>query len=142
MRNCTRHVMFYRDWSQRSRCHLVAACDVPSLMFSKCRIRWCTFLTACLGNRQEQTVPHFSASRPMGPKPPFDFSPPSPPETSTLTLTFPDKHILLLMLNRPGALNVLTTLMEEELGKVMDWFDEESSLRWVCLRRYSFDFNS
>ncbi|KAI0093311.1 ClpP/crotonase-like domain-containing protein [Irpex rosettiformis] len=61
-----------------------------------------------------------------------DFSLPIPP-TSTIALSFPEKHVLLLTFNRPKALNVLTQTMEEEIGRAMDWFEKEPSLGVVIV---------
>lgn len=39
---------------------------------------------------------------------------------------------MLLMFNRPKALNAMTPVMERDIGKVLDWFDNEPSL-WAVI---------
>ncbi|KAK0467584.1 enoyl-CoA hydratase/carnithine racemase [Armillaria novae-zelandiae] len=50
----------------------------------------------------------------------------SPPHSSELILAFPSRHVLLLTLNRPNALNSVT------LCAVLDWFEREKEL-WVLV---------
>ncbi|KAI0700912.1 ClpP crotonase [Cytidiella melzeri] len=61
-----------------------------------------------------------------------DFAQPVP-KTTAILLSFPARHVLLLTLNRPKAYNAVTQTMEEEIGRVMDWFDDESSFRVVVI---------
>ncbi|GJN91578.1 hypothetical protein Rhopal_004601-T1 [Rhodotorula paludigena] len=57
---------------------------------------------------------------------------PRPPPTGPhLVVTFPHPKVLQLRLNRPEALNAMTDELEGDLRKVLDWFEDETSL-W-CL---------
>lgn len=57
---------------------------------------------------------------------PFQTPPPNP---TTALLTFPTPHILLVTLNRPAALNSITSSGNAELHDVWEWMDDEPSLR-------------
>ncbi|KAJ7472290.1 enoyl-CoA hydratase/carnithine racemase [Mycena galericulata] len=60
-------------------------------------------------------------------------SSPTPPSVSNeIIVNFPKEHILLLTLNRPKSLNALTPQMEDDLRRVLNWFEEEPSL-WVVI---------
>ncbi|PBK80037.1 enoyl-CoA hydratase [Armillaria gallica] len=56
----------------------------------------------------------------------------SPPHSSELILAFPSRHVLLLTLNRPDALNSVTVELADELCAVFDWFEREKEL-WVLV---------
>ncbi|KAK0207270.1 enoyl-CoA hydratase [Armillaria fumosa] len=56
----------------------------------------------------------------------------SPPHSSELILAFPSRHVLLLTLNRPDALNSVTVELADELCAVLDWFEREKEL-WSVL---------
>ncbi|KAK0479854.1 ClpP/crotonase-like domain-containing protein [Armillaria luteobubalina] len=56
----------------------------------------------------------------------------SPPHSSELILAFPSRHVLLLTLNRPNALNSVTVELADELCAVLDWFEREKEL-WVLV---------
>ncbi|GAA5826911.1 hypothetical protein JCM11251_002156 [Rhodosporidiobolus azoricus] len=49
-----------------------------------------------------------------------------------LVVSVPQPKTLLLRLNRPEALNAMTDELEGDLCKVLDWFEEETSL-WVIV---------
>ncbi|KAK4058011.1 hypothetical protein OIO90_000750 [Microbotryomycetes sp. JL221] len=51
---------------------------------------------------------------------------------SHLIVTFPMAKVLQLRLNRPEALNAMTDELENDIRKVMDWFEQEPSL-WVVV---------
>ncbi|KAL8999905.1 MAG: hypothetical protein Q9169_001311 [Polycauliona sp. 2 TL-2023] len=67
--------------------------------------------------------PQSSASVPFSPKHPL------PPLTSQTLLTFPTPQIILVTLNRPGALNCISTSQHHELASIWDWMDSEPSIR-------------
>ncbi|EAU92510.1 enoyl-CoA hydratase/carnithine racemase [Coprinopsis cinerea okayama7 len=57
----------------------------------------------------------------------------NPPKTSEqLIVSFPAEHVLLLTFNRPRQLNAMTPQMDEDLRRVLNWFEEEPSL-WVVI---------
>lgn len=59
--------------------------------------------------------------------------PPSPPShSSDFLVEFPIPHVLLLILNRPKALNSVTPQQQQELRLVLDWFDTTDEL-WVLV---------
>ena len=49
----------------------------------------------------------------------------------TLKLAGPRKHVLLVTLNRPEALNVFTEEMEGEMGQVLEWADRDDQIWYV-----------
>ncbi|KIP08299.1 hypothetical protein PHLGIDRAFT_104554 [Phlebiopsis gigantea 11061_1 CR5-6] len=51
---------------------------------------------------------------------------------ATLKLSSPADHVLLVTLNRPQALNVFNTEMEEDMGRVMQWADDDRYI-WVVV---------
>lgn len=55
-----------------------------------------------------------------------------PKHADHLVLSFPLKHVLLVTLNRPQALNSVTVELRLDLGKVLDWFETEPDL-WVVI---------
>ncbi|TFL05054.1 enoyl-CoA hydratase/carnithine racemase [Pterulicium gracile] len=57
----------------------------------------------------------------------------APPRTTQqLLVSFPLPHALQLTINRPKARNAVAQDLEDEIGRVMDWFEEEEDL-WVCI---------
>jgi hypothetical protein len=56
----------------------------------------------------------------------------SPPHSEELEVAFPVDHVMLLTFNRPKYLNAMTPRMTHDLGKILDWFEEEQHL-W-CAR--------
>ncbi len=64
-----------------------------------------------------------------------------PANISTLKLSFPEPHILLVSFNRPKAFNVFTEQMEAEMGRVMKWFDDEPNLWQAHYRGNIYRFN-
>ncbi|KAF9005839.1 enoyl-CoA hydratase/carnithine racemase [Hymenopellis radicata] len=59
-------------------------------------------------------------------------SPTPPAHASTIILSFPSSHVLLLTFNRPDALNSVTPDMRKDLERVLDWFEAEDEL-WVLV---------
>ncbi|GAA5926301.1 hypothetical protein JCM3775_000981 [Rhodotorula graminis] len=57
--------------------------------------------------------------------------PQHPPVASHLVVDYPHPKVLRLRLNRPEALNAMTDALEEDIRKVLDWFEENNEL-W-CL---------
>ncbi|XP_006453873.1 hypothetical protein AGABI2DRAFT_189220 [Agaricus bisporus var. bisporus H97] len=55
-----------------------------------------------------------------------------PAHSDELQISFPENHVLLLTLNRPKSLNAMTPQMSDDLGRVLDWFENEPSL-WVVI---------
>jgi enoyl-CoA hydratase/carnithine racemase len=51
-----------------------------------------------------------------------------PPHSGDLKVAFPEERVLLLTLNRPSALNAMSPRLQADLGRVLDWFDNEPSL--------------
>ncbi|GME48118.1 Enoyl-hydratase [Neofusicoccum parvum] len=66
------------------------------------------------------------------PPQPSPYTTPPPPLTTAL-LTFPTPTILLLTLNRPHALNALTTADNHELAALFTWYDAEPRLRCAII---------
>ncbi|KAJ6595674.1 enoyl-CoA hydratase [Mycena vulgaris] len=57
-----------------------------------------------------------------------------PPAVSAeILLDFPQKHVLLITLNRPKSLNAMTPQMEDDLRRVLNWFEDEPSLWCVVV---------
>ncbi|KAI0690750.1 enoyl-CoA hydratase/carnithine racemase [Cytidiella melzeri] len=56
----------------------------------------------------------------------------APPHTNEIKVSFPVEHVLLITFNRPKSLNAMTPEMDDSIGKVLDWFDNEPSL-WVVI---------
>ncbi|KAI0271456.1 enoyl-CoA hydratase/carnithine racemase [Gloeopeniophorella convolvens] len=58
---------------------------------------------------------------------------PTPPaHTDEVKVSFPEEHVLLLTMNRPKHLNAMWHTMEDGLGLLLNWFEEEPSL-WVAI---------
>ena len=55
---------------------------------------------------------------------------------ATLKLSCPADHVLLVTLNRPKALNVFNAEMEEEMGRVLQWADDDEYMWYVALTPY------
>lgn len=51
-----------------------------------------------------------------------------PPQTYGI-VSFPAKHVMLVVFNRPEALNAMTSDAEYELEALWEWYDNEPSLR-------------
>ena len=51
-----------------------------------------------------------------------------PPVSDELRLDFPAENVLLLTLNRPQARNAMTPTMENDLSRVLNWFEGEPRL--------------
>ncbi|GAA5914236.1 hypothetical protein JCM8208_001530 [Rhodotorula glutinis] len=49
-----------------------------------------------------------------------------------LVVDYPHPKVLRLRLNRPEALNAMTDALEEDIRKVLDWFEEENGL-WALI---------
>ena len=52
-----------------------------------------------------------------------------PPATPTYILSYPSDHIILITINRPRAMNSLPYESHWEAAALLDWFDNEPSLR-------------
>lgn len=52
-----------------------------------------------------------------------------PPEVPFTQISFPSPHILLVVLNRPKALNAIPRPQHFALERLWDWYDEEPTLR-------------
>ncbi|KAI6119714.1 ClpP/crotonase-like domain-containing protein [Pisolithus croceorrhizus] len=52
--------------------------------------------------------------------------------SSSLRVSVPQQHTLLLTLNRPSQRNAITPDLAREIAHVLDWFDNEPSL-WVAV---------
>ncbi|KAF9871193.1 hypothetical protein CkaCkLH20_11362 [Colletotrichum karsti] len=52
-----------------------------------------------------------------------------PPDLSFLRLSYPIDHVLLARMDRPSALNALSSSALRELDSVLDWYDSEPALR-------------
>jgi len=55
-----------------------------------------------------------------------------PAHSDEIKVDFPNKHVLQLTLNRPKSLNAMTPQMSEDMRRLLNWFEEESSL-WVVI---------
>jgi enoyl-CoA hydratase/carnithine racemase len=56
-----------------------------------------------------------------------------PPSVSDeLQLDFPAEHVIVMTLNRPKALNAMSTTMANDLKRVLSWFEAENQL-WVAI---------
>lgn len=55
-----------------------------------------------------------------------------PPHTDSIKVSFPAEHVLLIAFNRPKSLNAMTPDMNDSIGTVLEWFENESSLWYVC----------
>ncbi|KAI0348108.1 enoyl-CoA hydratase/carnithine racemase [Trametopsis cervina] len=55
-----------------------------------------------------------------------------PFHSDEIKVSFPDEHVMLLTFNRPKSLNAMTPTMDADIGRVLDWFDNESGL-WVAI---------
>ncbi len=62
-------------------------------------------------------------------KTPEYYNPPA--HSDEVLVTVPQEHVLLIVLNRPKALNTMTPTMEKDLSTLLDWFDNEPSLWYV-----------
>ena len=52
----------------------------------------------------------------------------SPKHSAEIKVEFPARHVLLLTLNRPKALNAMTPQMSDDLKRLLDWFEDEPEL--------------
>ena len=59
------------------------------------------------------------------------FEPPPPTTSKQLIVSFPAEHVIQLTLNRPEALNAMSSTLQDELGRILAWFDAEPSLWYV-----------
>ncbi|EGU13286.1 Enoyl-CoA hydratase/carnithine racemase [Rhodotorula toruloides ATCC 204091] len=59
-------------------------------------------------------------------------TPQHPPVGPHLVVSYPAPKVLQLRLNRPEALNAMTDGLEADLCKMLDWFEEQTSL-WVLI---------
>lgn len=58
-----------------------------------------------------------------------------PPATGEhLIVSNPANHVLLLILNRPKALNAMIPELQEDIGKILDWAEAEPEIWFVCIR--------
>lgn len=55
-----------------------------------------------------------------------------PAHSEELVVELPSEHVLLLIFNRPNALNAMTPRMTDDLRRVLDWFEQEPEL-WVVI---------
>ncbi|CAH0055521.1 unnamed protein product [Clonostachys solani] len=58
---------------------------------------------------------------------------PPPPTPTFLRLTFPAPRVLLIRMDRPKALNAMTTAAQWEMDSVWKWFDAEPNLSIAIL---------
>ncbi|KAL8709335.1 MAG: hypothetical protein Q9220_005928 [cf. Caloplaca sp. 1 TL-2023] len=65
----------------------------------------------------------------MAPSNPQFSNPPPPLPTGHTLISFPHPQILLVTLNRPEALNCVTTAQHHELHALWQWLDNEPSMR-------------
>lgn len=56
-----------------------------------------------------------------------------PPPAPSYILSYPAAHIILITINRPKAMNSLPYASHWEAAALLDWFDEEPSLRVAVL---------
>jgi enoyl-CoA hydratase/carnithine racemase len=57
----------------------------------------------------------------------------SPPSHSNeVKVFFPKEHVVLLTMYRPKSLNAMWYTMEGDLETLLNWFEEEPSLWFVC----------
>jgi len=53
----------------------------------------------------------------------------SPPiHSDEVKVVFPAPHVLLLAFNRPKSLNAMTPTMQNDMKKLLDWFEDEPEL--------------
>ena len=52
-----------------------------------------------------------------------------PPQQNYGIVSFPADHVMLVVFNRPNALNAMTSDAEYELEALWEWYDNEPSLR-------------
>ncbi|KAJ3519921.1 hypothetical protein NMY22_g12980 [Coprinellus aureogranulatus] len=69
---------------------------------------------------------------PQNTPPPTQTQTPPPHTSPQLLVSFPAEHVLLLTLNRPEQMNAMTPGMQDDLRRVLNWFEEEASL-WVVI---------
>ena len=77
---------------------------------------------------------HQERSHVPSPPPPFRpvmLTTPPPHTSSHLLVSQPSPHVLLLILNRPEALNAMTPTLEEDLRRCLEWFEQEEGLWYV-----------
>ncbi|EGN93538.1 hypothetical protein SERLA73DRAFT_126437 [Serpula lacrymans var. lacrymans S7.3] len=55
-----------------------------------------------------------------------------PQHSDELNVSFPAEHVMLLTLTRPIQLNAMTPTMNNDIGALLNWFDDEPSL-WVAI---------
>ncbi|OSX66978.1 hypothetical protein POSPLADRAFT_1072124 [Postia placenta MAD-698-R-SB12] len=63
---------------------------------------------------------------------PSSTNPKPPSHSEEVKVSFPRDHVMLLMFNRPRALNAMTPTMRQDVCTLLDWFDKEPSL-WVVV---------
>lgn len=51
-----------------------------------------------------------------------------PSHSDQIKVSFPIEHVLLLTFNRPQSLNAMTPTMTADIGRVLDWFENDASL--------------
>lgn len=51
-----------------------------------------------------------------------------PVHSEEVLVSFPQEHVMLLVLNRPRSLNAMTPTMDKDLSVLLDWFEDEPSL--------------
>jgi enoyl-CoA hydratase/carnithine racemase len=62
-----------------------------------------------------------------------------PPTTGDHLITScPASHVLLLILNRPKALNSMTPELQEDIERVLDWAETEPEVWLVCCAHKPF----
>jgi enoyl-CoA hydratase/carnithine racemase len=56
----------------------------------------------------------------------------TPPATGEhLVVSNPASHVLLLILNRPKALNAMTAELQEDIERILDWAEAEPEVWFV-----------
>lgn len=68
-----------------------------------------------------------------------------PKHSDEIKVSFPADHVMLLTFNRPKSLNAMTPTMDEDIDRVLSWFENEPSLWYVPMlfhgrRAWSIDF--
>ena len=56
-----------------------------------------------------------------------------PPITRHCLISFPDPHVVVVLINRPDKLNSLSVEANHELDRVFRWYDAEPSCRVAIL---------
>jgi len=57
------------------------------------------------------------------------FNPPPPQVDSHILISFPAPHVLLVTLNRASSMNCVSSLGNQQLGQIWDWYDATPALR-------------